>query len=380
MSSSASKLSSERPVSGEVETNIPARMDRLPWARWHSTIIIALGITWILDGLEVTIVGAIAPRLTEKATLALTSSQAGFQATAYLIGAVSGALFFSYLTEADAIVADIERTVQQQTHLRPLPEPEGSVRVKQRGPVGFITLSRILFGTYPKRFGLGLSLMSTQAFLYNAIFFTYGLVLTKFYNVPSGRVGLYLLPFAVGNFFGPLILGRLFDTVGRKTMIFLTYALSGLLLAISGYRFMVGALNAVTQTLASMTIFFFASAGASSAYLTVSEVFPLEIRAMAIAFFYAAGTGVGGALAPWLYGRLIENSARSVFYGDLLGAGLMVAGGLAALVWGVAAEGKSLEAIAQPLSAVGAMGHHAPKVAKVDATGYIGTPPLKRWP
>jgi MFS family permease len=503
MSTAANEMAGHgMPVSGEVETNIPARMDRLPWARWHWLIILSLGITWVLDGLEVTIVGAIAPTLTKHATLSLSASQAGFQATAYLIGAVVGALFFSYLTdrmgrkklfmitlvvylvatictafswsfwtfaifrfftgtgiggeyaainsaideliparvrghvdlgingswwigtamaaaaslllldphifpvnvgwriafgmgavlglavllvrryvpesprwlmthgrvkEAEAIVSDIERTVQNETH-QPLPEPEGSIRVKQRDPVGFIKLAKILFSTYPTRCVLGLSLMCTQAFLYNAIFFTYGLVLTKFYKVPASSVGLYLLPFAVGNFFGPLLLGRLFDTVGRRTMIFLTYAVSGVLLAISGYLFMIGALNAVTQTIAWMIIFFFASAGASSAYLTVSEVFPLEIRAMAIAFFYAVGTGVGGAFAPWLFGKLIQTSARSVFYGDLLGASLMVVGGLVALVWGVAAEGKSLEAIAQPLSAVKAAGRLAPQVPKADAT------------
>jgi MFS family permease len=199
---------------------------------------------------------------------------------------------------------------------------------------------------------LGLTLMSTQAFLYNAIFFTYALVLGTFYGVSSSSVGLYIFPFAVGNFLGPLLLGRWFDTIGRRVMIAGTYIVSGVLLAITGWLFVQGMLNAVTQTIAWSTIFFFASAGASSGYLTVSEIFPLEIRAMAIAFFYAVGTGIGGTLAPWLFGNLIQNSARSVFYGDLLGAGLMIAGGVVAAVWAVPAERRSLEAVARPLSAV----------------------------
>jgi MFS family permease len=486
---------------GQIRTDIPARMDRLPWVRWHWVIIISLGITWVLDGLEVNIVGAIAGVLGEKSTLNLSSAQIGFAATAYLIGAVCGALFFGYLTdrmgrkklfmvtlltyliatvltafswnfltfalfrfltgtgiggeysainsaideliparvrghvdlgingswwvgtalgaaatlvlldphiishsigwrlcfglgavlglaillirryvpesprwlmthgqvdEANEVVASIENTVKREAGVRALPPPEGEIVIKERKPVGFITVTRVLFTQYPTRSILGAMLMSTQAFLYNAIFFTYALVLTKFYKVPDSSVGLYILPFAVGNFFGPLILGRFFDTIGRRTMISATYILSGILLAITGYLFYLGALNAVTQTIAWSIIFFFASAGASSGYLTVSEVFPLEIRAMAIALFYALGTGAG-AFAPWLFGKLIESSARSVFLGDLLGAGLMIVGGLTAVFFAVNAEQKSLEAIAEPLSAVRSEGRLAPKVPKADA-------------
>ena len=193
-------------------------------------------------------------------------------------------------------------------------------------------------------------LLTTQSFTYNAISFTYPFVLTKFYDVPAGNIGFYILPFALGNFLGPLVLGRYFDTVGRKTMISLTYGLAGCLLAVTGYLFWQGAFTPVTQTLAWSAIFFFASAGASAAYLTVSEIFPLEIRAMAIASFFVVAQGAG-IVAPWLYGKLIESSAESVFYGYLLGAGMMLAGALVELWLGVKAEGRSLESIAPPLSA-----------------------------
>ena len=192
--------------------------------------------------------------------------------------------------------------------------------------------------------------MTTQSFMYNAISFTYPFVLTKFYAVPIGSIGLYILPFALGNFLGPLVLGHFFDTVGRKPMISLTYALAGFLLAVTGYLFWQGALTSVTQTVAWSCVFFFASAGASAAYLTVSEIFPLEIRAMAIAFFFVVAQGAG-ILAPWLYGKLIESSATSVLYGYLLGAGMMLVGALVELFLGVKAEGRSLESIAPPLSA-----------------------------
>jgi MFS family permease len=194
--------------------------------------------------------------------------------------------------------------------------------------------------------------MSSQAFFYNAIFFTYALVLTDFYGIRADHVGWYLLPFAAGNFLGPVILGRLFDTVGRRPMIAITYALSGILLTASGYLFAVGVLTAAQQTMAWMVIFFFASAAASSAYLTVSETFPLEIRALAIAFFYAIGTGVGGIAGPWLFGVLIDTGSRySVFGGYLFGAALMIGAALVAWRWGVAAERKPLEAVARPLAA-----------------------------
>jgi len=193
--------------------------------------------------------------------------------------------------------------------------------------------------------------MGSQAFFYNAIFFTYALILTDFYHIRSDQVGWYLLPFAAGNFCGPLILGRAFDTVGRRPMIALTYVVSGLLLAVSGALFARGAITAEWQTVAWMVIFFFASAAASSAYLTVSETFPLEIRALAIAVFFAIGTGIGGAIGPWLFGTLIDTGSRmSVFVGYLLGSALMIGAGIIQWCWGVAAERKSLEDVARPLT------------------------------
>ena len=188
--------------------------------------------------------------------------------------------------------------------------------------------------------------MASQAFFYNAIFFTYALVLTDFYGIPAGHVGWYLLPFAAGNFLGPVFLGRLFDTIGRRPMIASTYAISGVLLAGAGYLFAIGVLSAPQQTVAWMVIFFFASAAASSAYLTVSETFPLEVRALAIAFFYAVGTGIGGVAGPWLFGLLIDTGSRwSVFGGYLFGAVLMIAAAGVAWRYGVAAERKPLEAV-----------------------------------
>jgi MFS family permease len=194
--------------------------------------------------------------------------------------------------------------------------------------------------------------MAAQAFFYNAIFFTYALVLTDFYGIPSDHVGWYILPFAAGNFLGPVLLGRLFDTIGRRPMIVATYAASGLLLAGFGYLFAIGALSATGQTIAWMVIFFFASAAASSAYLTVSETFPLEVRALAIAFFYAIGTGIGGMAGPLLLGILIDTGSRwSVFGGYLLGTALMLAAAFIAARWAVAAERRPLESVARPLAA-----------------------------
>jgi MFS family permease len=469
-----------------VRTNIPARMDRLPWSRWHWLVVIALGITWILDGLEVTIVGAIASRLTDPATIHLTTVEVASAGTTYLIGAVLGALFFGRMTdqlgrkklfmitlsvylvatvltafapnylwfavtrfftgagiggeyaainsaideliparmrghvdlaingswwvgtafgalltvwlldpaifainlgwrlcfalgavlglavllirryvpesprwlmmhgrfeEANEIVGMIEGEVMKDEHLNALPQPEGYIMVRPTGTVSFRAIARTMLHDYPTRALLGFSLMVGQAFLYNAIFFTYALVLTTFYHIPAGSVGLYLIPFAVGNFCGPLLLGRLFDSIGRRQMIAGTYILSGVLLTITGWLFVAGVLNAVTQTIAWSVIFFFASAGASAAYLTVSEVFPLEVRAMAIALFYAIGTGVGGALAPVVFGALIASGKSvNVFYGYLFGAALMIAAGIVAAVFGVKAERQSLEAVAKPLS------------------------------
>jgi len=469
-----------------VVTNIPQRMDRLPWSRWHWLVVSALGITWLLDGLEVSIVAALGPVLTHSTTLGLTESQVGLTASAYLTGSVMGALVFSYLTdrqgrkkwfmitlllyltatvltafawdlaslmffrfltgagiggeyaainsaideliparrrghtdlaingtwwlgsatgallsvvllnprlipeslgwrlcfifgavlgvaivlvrryipesprwlmthsrieEAEDIVARIEQQISSDERFKNLPEPKGSITVHTR-PHGttIATVARELFKTYPHRTALGLALMVTQAFMYNAVSFTFPLVLTKYYDVPSSTIGLYLLPFAFGNFLGPLLLGRFFDTIGRKQMISFTYATAGLLLALTGYLFSVGSFTVTTHLLAWSSIFFFASAGASAAYLTVSEIFPMEIRAMAIAFFFVVAQGAA-ILAPWLYGRMIETSATSVYYGYLLGAGLMLVGAVVELVMGVKAEGRALEHIAAPLSA-----------------------------
>jgi MFS family permease len=467
-----------------ITTNIPQRLDRLPWSRWHWLIVSALGITWILDGLEVTIVGALGPVLTHKATLNLSHSEVGLTASAYLAGSVAGALLFSYLTdrqgrkkwfmitltlyliatvltafswdlwsfmffrfltgagiggeysainsaidelipaharghtdlaingswwlgtaagallsipllnphvisetlgwrlcfllgailgiavvlvrrnlpesprwlmthgrvdEADRIVSEIEERVKRDEGMDSLPEPEGQIELHPRAHVTFVTVARELLHTYPRRTILGIALMVSQSFLYNAISFTYPLILTKYYNVPDSNVGLYILPFAVGNFFGPLLLGGLFDSIGRKPMITFTYAVSGILLAVTSYLFLLGHLTALTQTLAWSIIFFFASAGASSAYLTVSEIFPLEIRAMAIAFFFVIAQAAA-TFAPWLFAKLIETSTVSIFFGNLVGAAFMIGGAIVALLLAVKAERQPLESIAAPLS------------------------------
>jgi MFS family permease len=230
--------------------------------------------------------------------------------------------------------------------------PRRTLRVKQRGPMGIGEIAGVVFRMYPKRAFVGLSLFTGQAFLYNAIFFTYSLVLTKIYGVADSSVGWYLIPFAIGNFLGPLLLGRLFDTVGRKPMIAGTYILSGVLLIITGFLFKGGTLNATSQTVAWCVIFFFASAGASAAYLTVSEIFPMETRAMAIAFFYATGTIVGGFGGPLLFGALIQSGKPSqIFIGYVLGAVVMIFGGIVQALMGVEAAGRDLEDIAPPLSA-----------------------------
>jgi MFS family permease len=196
-------------------------------------------------------------------------------------------------------------------------------------------------------------LMIAQAFFYNAIFFTFALVLTDFYGIAASQIGWYILPFAAGNFLGPLLLGRLFDTLGRRAMITFTYGMSGVLLAISGYLFSIGVLSAQAQTIAWMVIFFFASPAASAAYLTVSETFPLEVRALAIALFYAVGTGIGGVAGPALFGALIDTGSRgSVFAGYLLGSGLMIAAAVIAWRYAIAAERRALESVARPLAFV----------------------------
>src|SRR6266702_7473655 len=327
-----------------VETDIPARLDRLGWGRFHTLVVVALGITWILDGLEVTLAGAVSGALKESPQLAFSNADVGLASTAYLGGAVLGALVFGWLTdrlgrkrlffitlavylvataatalswnvwrfafligallglvifvmrlwipesprwlmthgrldEAEAILDSIEDEFRRRGHRLP-PGPFAVIRLKARRftPIGEV--ARTLFHDQRRRTLVGLSLMAAQAFFYNAIFFTYALVLTDFYGIRADRIGWYLLPFAAGNFLGPVVLGRLFDTIGRRVMIAVTYALSGLLLAGAGYLFAIGALSATGQTVAWMVIFFFASAAASSSYLTVSEIFPLEIRAL----------------------------------------------------------------------------------------------------
>jgi len=214
-----------------------------------------------------------------------------------------------------------------------------------------LEVARTLFRTHPKRSVLGLVLMASQAFFYNSIFFTYALVLGRFFNVPADRIGLYILPFAVGNFLGPLLLGRLFDSVGRKPMIAATYAASGVLLAVTAVLFVNHALDATGQTIAWTIVFFFASAAASSAYLTVGEIFPLEMRARAIALFYALGTAVGGIAGPWLFGTLIGTGERSsIAWGYAFGATLMLIAAATELILGVSAERRALEDVATPLS------------------------------
>jgi MFS family permease len=470
-----------------IETDIPARMDRLPWSRWHWMVIIGLGTVWILDGLSVTIVGAIGGRLTEKGSgLELDPAQIGSAGSAYIVGACLGALYFGRLAdrlgrkrlfmitlavflagsvltafsmsfgwfiacrfitgagvggeysaihsavdeliparvrgvvdliiggsfwigtavgslaslalldtdlfaidigwrlafglaavmgvgillvrrnvpesprwlflhgrdeEAERVTRDIERQVVETTGQELLP-PRRTIRVKQRKPMGIGEIAAVVFKTYPKRTLVGLSLFTGQAFLYNAIFFTYALVLVEVYDVDPASVGLYLLPFALGNFLGPLLLGRFFDTVGRKPMIAGTYILSGILLIVTGLLFRDGTLTATTQTVAWCVIFFFASAGASAAYLTVSEIFPMETRAMAIAFFYATGTIVGGFGGPLLFGALIQSGEPDqIFIGYIVGAVVMIAGGIIQATMGVEAAQRDLEDIAPPLSA-----------------------------
>jgi MFS family permease len=467
-----------------VETMIPRRLDRLPWSRWHWKVVIGLGITWILDGFEVTLVGALASVLTKKDTLHLTTQQASSAGTWYLLGAVGGALGFGYLTdrlgrkklfmvtlavylvftvasalawgfwsfaifrilagsgiggeysainsaideliparvrgrvdlainstwwigtagaaflsyellnniretiswrlgfgigaiialgilavrksipesprwllthgradEAEQVVAQIEAEVRKDHPV--LPEPEGEpIAVQQLDRLNFGKIARYVIKNYPGRGVLGLALMSGQAFLYNSIFFTYTLVLTQFYGISAERAPLFLIPFSVGNILGPLLLGPLFDSVGRKAMITSTYIVSGVLLLVAGELFVHDVLTAKTMTIAWCVIFFFASAGASSAYLTVSELFPLEARAMAIALFYAVGTGIA-ALSPTLFGALIATKSRTnVNYGYMLGAGLMIAAGIVAYFLAVPAERRSLEDIAKPFTAV----------------------------
>ena len=471
-----------------IETDVPARLDRLPWTRFHTLVVVALGITWVLDGLEVTIAGSIAGALEESPVLHFTAAEVGLVASAYLAGAVSGALLFGYLTdrlgrrklfmvtlgiylvataatalswdfwsfaifraltgagiggeyaainsaiqelvparfrgrtdlaingsfwvgaalvalgaggllqpgrlppdwgwraafgigavlglgilvlrrwvpesprwlmlhgrlgECETVITAIELRVRAAAGGARLALAVGRIRLVVRSRTPVLRMISAILRDYPQRAVLGLVLMTAQAFFYNAIFFTYALVLTRFYGVPAAAVGWYILPFAIGNFLGPLLLGPLFDTIGRKPMIASTYAISGVLLALVGYLFRQDLVDATTLTLCWSGIFFFASAAASAAYLTVSESFPLEVRALAIAVFYALGTAIGGVAAPWLFGILVGSGERGeVFLGYLLGAGLMIGAALVELAIGVKAERQPLESVARPLSAV----------------------------
>jgi MFS family permease len=256
--------------------------------------------------------------------------------------------------EAERVCDEIEAMAREQgAELAPVPESK-ALRVTTRKPMSYLDTARVVIRRYPGRAFLGATMMITQAFLYNAIFFSNGQVLHNFYGVPSDRLGYYFFPFALGNLLGPLTIGHLFDTVGRRKMITMTYVLSGVLLAISAFFFLSGALTAVTQTLFWCAIFFLASAGASSAYLTVSEIFPLEIRGQAIALFFAVSQLAGGVAAPALFGALIgdASSRGPLTIGYLIGAAVMIFGGLVAWFFGVNAEGKALEDIADPMSKV----------------------------
>jgi MFS family permease len=254
--------------------------------------------------------------------------------------------------EAERVVAEIEQRVVHETGRALPPVPYQSLRLRSDVQSWFGPATRALFADYRRRAVLGVVLMASQAFCYNAVFFTYALILKQFYDIPSASIGWFMLPFAAGNFLGPLLLGRLFDTLGRRRMITATYAVSGILMALTGWLFTIGVLSAAHQTLAWTAIFFVASAAASSAYLTVGESFPLEMRAIAIALFYAFGTGMGGVAGPWLFGVLIDTGERiSIFWGYLLGGGLMLGAAVVAAVLAVPAERRPLEDVAPPLSA-----------------------------
>jgi MFS family permease len=470
-----------------IETRVPARLDALPWARFHTLVIAALGITWILDGLEVTFAGLISGALKADKGLQFTDTDVGVANSFYLAGAVLGALVFGWATdrlgrrvlffvtlglyltataatafswnlesfclfrfltgagiggeysavnstiqefiparfrgrtdlaingsfwiggaigaaaslvfldpaiiparygwravffvgsvlsigiiflrtfipesprwlvihgrekEGEKVIGDIESHVKE--HGASVPSQSGlkpmTIHARDHTPIAIVF--KTIFVKNRERAIVGLALMAAQAFFYNAIFFTFAQVLDRYYHVAVKNTGWYMLPFAIGNAIGPLILGPLFDKIGRKPMIAGTYAISGVLLVVSGWLFAEGYLSATEQVVAWSVIFFFASSAAGAAYLTVSEVFPVEIRALAIAIFYAFGTGIGGVVGPVAFGYLIGTGDKwMLFYGYLFAAALMIGAAVLQAVWGVAAEGKSLEDISEPLSA-----------------------------
>lgn len=467
-----------------VRSLIPIRMDRLPWARFHWLVVVGLGVSWILDGLEIQLVS----NAGFQDSLHMSSTQVGFAGTIYLIGQVVGALTFGRLTdrlgrkrlfiitlaiyligsgiaglawtpwflylwrfvaglgiggeytainsaidelipakyrgrvdiavngtywagallgafasfwlldtdhvaenvgwrvaffigpvmgliiiwlrrhipesprwmvthgqgeEAERIVDEIEASVEAQGKTLAPVDEDKAMSIKARESIPFRDLLHVFVKKYPSRTVLGLTMMITQSFLYNAIFFTYALVLQNFYHLDKSAAAIYFIPFAVGNLAGPLLLGHLFDTIGRRKMIFATYMIAGLVLLVSAFLFKAGTLNATTHTIFWCVSFFFASAGASSAYLTVSEIFPLEVRGQAISYFFAIGQ-IFGALGPVLFGALVgEGKERTpLFWGYVLASAIMLVGGLVAIRIGVDAEGKGLEDIADPLSKV----------------------------
>ena len=487
-----------------IETNIPARLDRLPWSKWHWRILVGLGTVWILDGLEVTIVGSIAGAISAKGSgiNISTAEVAGWAASMYVAGACFGALLFGRLTdlfgrkrlfmitlgvylaatiatafawtpwfflacrfvtgmgiggeysainsaideliparnrgridiiingtywagaaagallsvaalhvfsplldwrvcfglgfilglailivrrhvpesprwlfihgreaEAEEITREIERQVIASTGAQ-LDQPDDTITIRQRRSIGLWGIARTIVATYPKRTVLGLALFIGQAFLYNAILFGYATLLSTFFGVATADAPYYLVAFAVGNLLGPVVLGPLFDSVGRKPMIAGTYILSGTLLLVTGYLFDQHQLTATSLTVCWSVVFFFASAGVSAAYLTVSEIFPMETRALAIALFYAVGTGVGGIIGPQLFGRLVPTGKTSdVFLALAIGAVLMIIGGVAEIAFGVKAERRMLEGIAKPLTAVEtAVRSHVARVGSATAS------------
>jgi MFS family permease len=472
---------------GTIETRIPARLDRLPWSKFHWLVVIGLGTVWILDGLEVTIVGSIGDRLTEKGSgITLDASQIGTAAAFYVAGACCGALFFGQLTdrfgrkklflitlglyiaatvatafsfaawyfyaarfftgagiggeyaainsaideliparvrgrvdliingsywlgaaggalaavafldtalfaadfgwrlafgvgaalglgillvrravpesprwlfihgredEAEKIVGGIERRIEEETG-EELSEPDESLEVRPRERIPFRQIARTAFSKYPRRTALGLALFVGQAFMYNAVTFDLGTLLGEFFNVASGTIPIYIAIFAISNFLGPLTLGRLFDTVGRKPMISATYLGSAAVTTVLAFFLLSGNLTTWSFMAFVLVIFFIASAGASSAYLTVSEIFPMETRALSIAFFFAVGTAAGGITGPLLFGHLIATGSQdNVAIGFFIGAAVMAIGGVAEILFGVRAEQEQLEDIAKPLTA-----------------------------